>query len=51
MTKPLKADILVVDDDPLILQLLQRHMESEGFNPLHFNNVSEARDSMLAVAG
>lgn len=46
MTNPIQADVLVVDDDPLILQLLQIHLESEGFNPVLAENGQQALECL-----
>ena len=56
MTNPIKADILVVDDDPFILELLQIHLEAEGFTPVLAENgqhalelLSEHEESIQAI--
>ena len=46
MNDRLKTDILIVDDDPLILQLLQIHLESEGFNPVLAENGQQALECL-----
>ncbi|MDH5472180.1 MAG: response regulator [Gammaproteobacteria bacterium] len=50
MNNSSNATILVVDDDPLILQMLQVHLESEGFNSILAENGQQALKS-LAVHG
>ncbi len=45
---PRKKRILVCDDDPVILRLLQVNLELEGFDVLSANNGSEAVEVAIA---
>jgi DNA-binding response OmpR family regulator len=49
--RPADATILVVDDDPVILTLVERSLRAEGFRVWTANRAADARNPLAELAG